>query len=65
MTAAERWTSYFYPETYAPRTGQGVLKNLFGLRNPDKLRKREYTATTKRAGEIADGLVDIPPDVRR
>ncbi len=37
-----------------------MLKNLFGLRNPNKLRKREYSTTSKRAREIADGLVDIP-----
>ena len=61
MEAAEfgTWESYFYPETYSRSTGQGVMRNLFGVRHADVLRDMEYAATMTRQLELGSGRVRI------
>lgn len=53
------WTDYFYPETIDPRTRQGVLRNNFGERNPEQLRRKEEVFTVARLDEL--GQYPIEP----
>jgi len=56
----DTWESYFYPETYDPRAGQGTLRNLFDERDPVLLRELEYAETARRQRELMSGQVVIP-----
>nr|NLI49413.1 cell filamentation protein Fic [Propionibacterium sp.] len=46
------WESYFYPDTYDPETGQGVLRNLRGWRSADALASYEYRMTAVRQRQL-------------
>lgn len=59
------WEAYFYPETYDPGTGHGVMRNLYGIRDFDQLAAVEYELADMRARQLLEGAVRIPmePDV--
>lgn len=52
------WTDYFYPETIDPRTGQGVLRNNFGERDPEQLRRKEEARTKLRLAELSQHPIE-------
>ncbi len=52
MATFDTWESYFYPETINPLTGSGTLRNLAEIRDPEMLRKYEYTATASRQRQL-------------
>ena len=54
------WESYFYPETYDADRGWGTLVNLFGERDPDRLREIEYRETAQREAELKAGAGHLP-----
>ncbi|MCL2850598.1 MAG: Fic family protein [Micrococcales bacterium] len=53
------WESYFYPETYDPVAREGTLRNLFGERDAQVLKRLEYVHTAKRQSELLAGDVDV------
>ncbi|PWJ23066.1 Fic/DOC family protein [Branchiibius hedensis] len=52
MSEFDSWESYFYPETI-DWTGNGTLRNNFGLRDADRLSDIEYAITARAAREWA------------
>lgn len=48
----DSWESYFYPETYDARIGQGVMRNLLGWRDRDALSGYEYRMTGVRQRQL-------------
>lgn len=48
----DSWESYFYPETYDPRTGQGVMRNLREWRSAEALSSYEYRMTGARQRQL-------------
>lgn len=51
-TRFDSWESYFYPETYDPLTGQGVLRNLREWRSAEALRTFEYRMAGARQRQL-------------
>ena len=54
------WESYFYPETYDPRTKYGTLRNLFDERDSQVLHELEYRLTAFRQQELLTGSAVVP-----
>lgn len=54
------WEAYFYPETIDPATGNGTLRNRFGVRDPHELSAKEYRRTAARQAELESGAVELP-----
>lgn len=50
---SDAWRAYFYPETYDPETGEGTLRNLAGIQDPDLLHDYEYSMTAMRGAQLA------------
>lgn len=48
----DSWESYFYPETYDPAIGGGVLRNIPGIREFDALRAYDYRLSFARRTEL-------------
>lgn len=59
-TEFDSWESYFYPETYDPLTGQGVLRNLREWRSAEALASYEYRMTAIRQRQLNDHPELIP-----
>lgn len=60
MVTFNSWESYFYPETYDPRTEWGTLRNLFGERDPRVLQQLEYRVAAVRQQELLSGSAVVP-----
>ena len=58
----ETWESYFYPETYDPGTGQGVLRNLYGEHDARALARLEYVETSARTIDLTRGRDHLSVD---
>ena len=56
MPSFDSWESYFYPETYNPHIVQGIMRNLFSVRDYELLRELEYDATESRLNELRQGF---------
>lgn len=53
VSAFRHWQDYFYPETYSPVTGDGVLRNILGIRIKEALENFEQVATAERGRVLA------------
>ncbi len=51
-TRFDSWEFCFYPETYDPRTGQGVMRNLREWRSAEALSSYEYRMTGARQRQL-------------
>lgn len=58
MSEAERWDSLLWESTDS--SGEPILRNLYGIRDPAHLARREYRETALRSVEIQCGMVEIP-----
>ncbi len=56
----DTWESYFYPETYNPRTLNWTMRNLYGERDAGTLHHLEYGAADRRSIELRVGIADVP-----
>lgn len=55
----ERWKGYFYPETIT-ENGDGVLRNLAGIRDPALAKNYEYWMTSMRQVQLDLGRAEVP-----
>ncbi|WP_018024232.1 Fic/DOC family protein [Corynebacterium ulceribovis] len=59
MSELGSWESYFYPETIDPHTRQGTLRNLFGVRDAEELKRLEYVEVAGRTVQLQIGEESI------
>ncbi|MBN6078464.1 Fic/DOC family protein [Aggregatibacter actinomycetemcomitans] len=50
----DKWAAYFYPSTYNPQTGLGVMKNLKGLKDDDFLMLYENFSVASNLPKLND-----------
>jgi len=50
--AAWGWADYFYPDTYDASMRSGILRNRFGIQDPEEIAAAEYVETMSRRGEL-------------